>query len=141
MATYTFTVAHGIVLADATGSEVADIDLVGPLRHDLNFVAGRTMVKITQAGALEQDPASGQVRKTTDSVMRVWAVQGVIDDRDIEQQQGKVRISDAKFRIEKSDTTFIPKIGDRFENDDGRKEIVAVDTMTLNTTFVLWCRG
>lgn len=135
MTVFNLSVTHGLRFADAVEGVVEDLDFVGAMGNDLAFCVGRVQGTIRRR-TMVNDPAAGAIRKTVTDMMTVQALQTVTNERDVEQQLGKIRLSDTKYRVEAEDCKFVPRAGDTFNES----EIVAVDVVTLNTCYILWCR-
>lgn len=141
MADYNLSVTHGINFDQAVVAPKADLDFTGAMAHDLEIVAGRVLVTIHRSFAPTEDFASGSIVQALDKVMNVMATRGFVSQRDIDSSNGKLRIGDRKFRVERADLEFQPVIGDRLIMEGKEYEVVGPDDMTLGTAWVLWCRS
>lgn len=141
MADYTKTVTHGIYFDGGVLGVKADLDFITPMAHDLEIVAGRVLVTIRRPGAQSEDLLAGAVVQTLDMVQNVMATRGMVLQRDIDSSNGKLRIGDRKFRVERADCEFQPRIGDQLSCEGVRYDVLGPDDATLATSWVLWCRS
>lgn len=142
MAIYTITVTHALVLDDATAEACVDrLDVVAALADDLDYTDGRITITIQHIGNAVQDPLSGTLAAGSTIIDSVCAIREFPSLRDIEQSNGKIRITDRKFHFKTNAMSFVPQIGDTVIAVGTRFEIVAVDTQTLGTRYLVYCRA
>lgn len=141
MADFNLGVTHGIRFDHAVHGLKADLDFVGPMAHDLDIVAGRVQVTISRPGTSTKDALAGSLVQTLDAVQTVMATRGMVQQRDIDSSNGKLRVGDRKLRINRADTEFDPRLGDKVLMEGVQYEVIGPDDMTLATAWVLWCRS
>lgn len=141
MSDYSITITHGLAFRQAVNGLVADLDFSGAMVHDLNIVVGRVQVTLRRAGTQVNDVLAGSLVQTLDTVQTCMGTRQMVTQRDIDSSNGKLRVGDRKFRVERADLTFDPRLGDILTCQSVRHEVIGVDDATLRTAWVLWCRS
>lgn len=141
MTVYNMSIVHEVYLDDACVGIQVPVSYIGA--HDLDLVSGRVTLTITQPGNKVSDPLSGSLIITDTRVQAFRGLPSLTSQRDIDQSDGKIRITDKKFRLSRVDLKFMPKMGDQvlIVGDTVRYEIVAVDDVTQSKAVIAWCRG
>lgn len=141
MTVYNMSVVHGLKMDDAVICITADdaVSFINP--HDLNLVTGRVTLKIKREGTAEDDALAGELVVGTERIQLVRALPTLTSRRDIDQSDGKLRISDKKFRIPQAELEFAPEMGDQVQVGTQTFEILAVDDVTQSNAYLIWCRG
>lgn len=141
MAIYTVSVTHALVLDDAVEQKHNRIDVVAAMADDLDCTDGRIIITIQHFGTVAQDPLSGTLAAGTAMIDSVYAIREFPSQREIEQSNGKIRITDRKFHYKASAASFVPEVGDYVIAQGVTLEIVAFDIQTLGTRYLVYCRA